>query len=272
MTHAEHSDQNTTMSSRGIALDKADGIAWLTLARPEALNALSLTMLDEIDAAISDVQGDGQTRVLVITGQGRAFCAGADLKGVSELLTKEGPAAFLTRVQGVLGHLRALPMPVVAGLNGITMAGGLELAMSADIIVAADTAKIGDGHSTFGMLPGAGGSAVLPRLVGPVLANYLLFTGEAMSAEELLRAGLIAKIYPAATFAADLRALAERIAGRSPLGLRLTKQLARAAETETVEEVLGREVDANISYAASHDIREGMAAFAERRKPRFLGR
>ena len=245
-------------------------IGWLTLARPQALNPLSIETLAEIEAVLEGFAI--VPRVLVITGKGRAFCAGADLQGVGGSLDgATGLRAFLERCQAVFARLRAAPFPIIAGLNGVTMGGGLELALSSDIVVASDAAKIGDGHANFGVIPGAGSCAILPRVVGPVIAKYLQFTGSTMSAEEMRQAGLVARVWPAADFDAELRAVAGGIAEKSPLVLGHMKRLGNAAMDQSVETVFAQELKANDVHVKSADIREGMAAFAEKRKPLFRG-
>lgn len=249
-------------------------VAWVTLNRPDALNALSVTMLAEIEALLHRLENDDDARVLVLTGAGRAFCAGADLKGVAAEAASDQPAKpFLERVQACFLKLRAFPKPVIAALNGVAMGGGLELAMCCDIIVAADDAKIADAHANVGVLPGAGGCAVLPRLIGAPFAKLMVFSGETVLAPELHRLGLIARLFPREGLADGARALAERIADKSPLGLRHMKRLIdQGLEQANVATALSMELVANASYGHSLDFAEGMAAFAERRKPVFVGR
>jgi enoyl-CoA hydratase/carnithine racemase len=249
------------------------GVTEIALARPEALNAVSFAMLGELDEALTQIELDTAVRVLVLTGRGRAFCAGADLKGIRE----DGPAdrrpsAFVARIQAMMNRIRSLPIPVIAGLNGITMAGGLELALCADIVVAAENAKIGDCHVNFGVIPGAGGAAILPRIVGPIVGKYLLFTGEAPIARDLAHSGLLAKVFPEEAFADELAALADKIAEKSPLGLKIIKKLVAEAALLPPADALQLEIEANAEYTRSEDMREGLAAFAAKRKPMFVGR
>ncbi|MHB2266309.1 enoyl-CoA hydratase/isomerase family protein [Aliihoeflea sp. 2WW] len=245
-------------------------VGWLTLSRPEALNALSSEMLLEIERILDGMSGS--VRVLVITGKGRAFCAGADLHSVGRSLDGSlDLPRFIKNCQGLFARLRALPFPVIAGINGAAMGGGLELALSADIIVASDTALIGDGHANFGVIPGAGSCAILPRIVGPVVAKYLQFTGSTMNADELRQAGLVAKVWSADDFEARLRALAASIAEKSPLALAHMKRLSNASADQSVESVLDLEMEANTVHVTSQDMREGLAAFAEKRRPVFKG-
>ncbi|WP_126227659.1 enoyl-CoA hydratase/isomerase family protein [Burkholderia ambifaria] len=256
-----------------IELRRENRVAWITLARPDALNALSPVMLDEIEHALESVAGDGETRVVVITGAGRAFCAGADLKAVgASTAGGDGPLAFLGKVHRVFDRVRRFPMPVIAAVNGLAMGGGLELAMHCDIVVAAETAKMADAHANFGVIPGCGGAALLPRLVGPAYAKFLLFSGESVPATELHRIGFIARLYAPGELAQGVQAFAERIAEKSPFGLRMTKRIvARGLEKADIEAALQLELEANEEYGKSHDMREGIAAFAERRKPQFRG-
>ncbi|WP_321886174.1 enoyl-CoA hydratase/isomerase family protein [Burkholderia cenocepacia] len=261
------------MEYTAIELRRENRVAWLTLSRPEALNALSPDMLDEIAHALETVTGDGDTRVLVVTGAGRAFCAGADLKGVGASTAEgDGPLGFLANVHRVFESVRTLPMPVIAAVNGLAMGGGLELAMHCDIVVAAESAKLADAHANFGVIPGCGGAALLPRLIGPAYARYLLFSGDSVPAAELYRIGFIAKLFAPGALVTGTQALAERIAEKSPLGLRITKRIvAEGLEQADLAGALKLELEANVEYGKSYDMNEGMAAFAQRRKPQFRG-
>ena len=261
------------MTYRLIEFAREQNVARIRFARPEALNAISSEMLSELDRALDEVERDSALRVLVLSGKGRAFCAGADLRGIGQDGSAgRTTAGFITRIQAVMNRVRNLNLPVVAGLNGTTTAGGLEFALCADIIVAAEGARIGDGHVNFGVIPGAGGAALLPRIVGPIIAKYLLFTGEALIARDLAHTGLLAKIYPDETFEAELSALAARIAEKSPLGLKIIKRLVGDASMMSASDALRLEIEANETYSTSEDMREGLVAFAEKRKPVFVGR
>jgi len=248
-------------------------IARLTLNRPKAMNALNLATLAALEAALADIAANDEIRVLVLTGTGAAFCAGADLKEVlAGAQLAPGEADFLDRANVVYGKLRSFPKPVIAALNGVTMAGGLELAMCADIVVAAEGATIADAHANFGVYPGAGGAAILPRLIPLNMAMYLLFTGKSLSATEMKACGLVCEVHPDAGFADAVLALAGHIAKKSPAALRRMKEVARASSDKSRDDALQHEQVQLRQHMRSFDMHEGLQAFAEKRAPRFQGR
>lgn len=256
-------------------LERRGAVAWITLNRPRELNAINPAMLDRLDTILDEVEADQAVRCAVITGAGRAFCAGADLAFVHAMPAAEREAAtmaFLRRASAAMSRIEALPKPVIAAVNGATVAGGLEIVLCCDLILAAESARIGDGHAKYGLLPGAGGSARLPRRVGAVRANQMFFTGDLVPAAALVAAGLVNDVVPDAELVVATERLAETIAARSPLGLRRMKELARASLEGPLDAALERELAVNAGYAGSFDRNEGLAAFAERREPVFQGR
>lgn len=247
-------------------------VAWLTLNRPDAMNALSTPLIDEIDSHVTAIEADPQVRVVVVTATGRAFCAGADLK---EVLGPDGSVsptrllAFEKRAASVMARLASLPQPVIAAVNGTTMAGGLELALHCDLVVAAAEAKIGDGHTNYGLLPGAGGASRLPRVIGPTRAKYLAFTGAMLSAEEAQAMGLVNEVVPAAELVSRAEELSAAIAQRSPSALRLFKQAIDDGLDQPLESALRLERLVTAEHLHSGDVQEGLAAFTQKRTPRF---
>ncbi len=248
-------------------------VARLTLNRPAAMNAMSLALLARLDQLLREIAADQELRVVVLTGAGTAFCAGADLKeALASGTLRPGEADFLDHARTVLNFLRDFSKPVIAALNGVTMAGGLELAMCADIIVAADSATIGDAHANFGVYPGAGGAAVLPRLIPLNQAMYLLLTGKSLTAAEMKACGLVSEVHPAGELADAALKLARQIARNSPIVLQRMKQVARASADKSRDDALLHEQVMLRQHLRSYDLNEGLRAFSEKRTPQFQGR
>lgn len=258
-----------------VLLDMRGTAAWVTLNRPHELNALNLPVMERLAGILDATEADPAVRCLVITGAGRAFCAGADLKFIHDVLPEGRDAAtmaFLRQASALMSRVEAFPKPVVAAVNGVATAGGLELVLCCDLVIAAESARLGDGHANYGLLPGAGASARLPRRVGIARAKHLFFTGDLLPAAELVAAGLVNSVVPDAELGAAVQRLAEKVAAKSPVGLRRMKELANAATEATQEEALRRELAVNDDYVRTFDRNEGLAAFNERRPPVFQGR
>ena len=261
------------MSESALLHEKRGPAAWLTLNRPDALNAIDLDMIAGYEEHLPRIEADPEIRVVVITGTGRAFCAGADLKQVMDSLEAEpGQRDFLDRLADhVLNPLRDFPKPVIAALNGITMAGGLETAMCADIVIAAADARIGDGHANFGVYPGGGGAAVLPRIVPHHVAKYLLLTGKTLSADEMKTYGSVSEVVPGEELVDTAQQLAEELAAKSPLVMRRMKEVANATLDKSRDDAIVEEMFQLRQHVRSYDMQEGLAAFADKRTPEFRG-
>ncbi|WP_082731260.1 MULTISPECIES: enoyl-CoA hydratase/isomerase family protein [unclassified Sphingomonas] len=251
-----------------VLVTEFDGGVRLTLNRPGRRNAVDEAMLDLLDQAFRAAAADPAVRVVTITGAGAAFCAGADLHHAMQA-GPEGIAAFVDRAGRVYNAIRNFPKPVVAALNGLTIAGGLELALACDIIVAVDGAMIGDGHANFGMFPGAGGAALLPTRIGYHAAMHLLCTGALVPAARMMELGLIQQIAPAADFPELLARIEHDVASKSATALAAIKRLARHASCAGDEAMLDAEYEAFAAHLDSDDFAEGLQAFAEKRAPRF---
>lgn len=263
------------MSGERLLIEREGPVAWLTLNRPDALNALDERTLEVLDGALGEIEGDEGVRCVVLTGAGRAFCAGADLKFVDAMPAEartEATMAFLRRATAVMTRLERLPKPVIAAVNGTATAGGMELVLCCDLVVAADTARFGDGHANYGLLPGAGASVRLPRKIGANRAAYLFFTGDLVPADAMAVAGLVNEVVPREELRAAAAALASRVALKSPTMLRTIKGLARAAQDLALDEGLAAELAANVAHAGTDDRAEGLAAFRDGRRPVFTGR
>lgn len=261
------------MEYKEILYERRKWATWIYLNRPEQMNSITATMLLELEEALARVEGDKDTRVLVLSGKGKAFCAGADIKDVlagSEGEMGTGPDIF-DFVPTTFNRLRHFPKPVIAALNGLTLAGGLELTLCCDLVIAAETAKLGDAHANFGAFPGAGGAAVLPRKIGLNHAKYLLFTGDFFSATDMKDYGLVNQVVPDIELETAVQALADKLAEKSPLSLRRMKEVANQCFDQSQEAALRHEMLLRIDHDKSYDFKEGFTAFIEKRKPNFKG-
>jgi len=263
------------MSDPLVRSEARDDVVWLTLNNPQSLNALSLPVLEALREAVADVRTRGGVRCVVITGAGRAFCAGGDLLAFKADVECEDKGPFLAKLryaQEVFTEIEQLPMPVIGAVNGDAIAGGLELLLCCDMIIAAESARLADGHARYGIIPGGGSTARLPRKIAPNRAAYMLLTAELLPAVTLERWGLVHQVVQDDELQPTVAALSAKMARLSPLGLGTIKQLLRASLTGTAEDAAEAELIAFAGYARSHDLAEGLAAFAEKRKPKFVGR
>lgn len=255
-----------------IIYEQRGAVAWITLNRPRELNAVNLRMLEELHDVLAAVQVNTAVRVVVVTGSGRAFCAGADLKALlGGLESAPGEPNFSDRTLAMLALLRNMPKPVIAAVNGLTIGGGLELAMCCDILIGAASARIADGHANFGVFPGGGGAAVLPRKIGLNRAKQLLFTGEIVDAAKMQAWGLLNEVVADEELLPTVSALAEQMAGKSSLVLRRMKAVANRSVDQAQEAALRDELLECQQHTRSHDFREGLAAYGEKRAPVFTG-
>ena len=258
-----------------VQLSMRDGAAWITINRPHAMNALSREAVIEIDRVVASLEDREDVRALVFTGAGNAFCAGGDLKYFKETVGSGDMnkfRAYLQLCQNMYRRVETFPRPTIAAVNGVAVAGGLELILSCDLVMAAESARIGDGHANFGIIPGGGGAIRLPRKIPMALAKRLLFTGNLFPARELLASGLINEVVADADFEAAVVKLVSQITKNSPLGLRLIKQLINDGFEQPLDTALRFEVVAWESYGRSEDIKEGLQAFQDNRKPKYTGR
>ena len=258
------------MDSEKIQIDRLDKVAVATIRNPPA-NALSPELRMEFMDKIEELAEDDQVWCLIVTGAGeKFFMAGADISGLLKLDPKSG----LERVRSTREFFSALDnfeKPVIAAINGLCLGGGLELALVCDIRIAADHVKLGVPEVNLGLIPGAGGTQRLPRAVGPGWASYLLFTGDAISAEEALRIGLVQKVVPLTSLRGAALELADKINKKGPLAVRAAKRASSRGFEEPLERGLDLENQAFADVCGTWDKNEGVSAFLEKRKPGFRG-
>jgi enoyl-CoA hydratase/carnithine racemase len=250
--------------------------ALLTLNRPDQLNAITWPAIDAFDAAVTEAMEWKDTRAILVTGSGRAFSAGGDLKAY-QVLQKDAARfpAFVDSLHATFGRLRHLRVPVIALVNGITAAGGLELLLNCDIGLAAESARIGDAHLNFGQMGGGGVLTLLPRYVGIAKATELILTGKFLTAQDAADWGLINAVVPDAALLEAGLDLAAEISRKSPLAVANAKYVLTSVWSESlaVSAGLRLERERNSLYClTSFDAPEGLAAFAEKREPNFEGR
>ncbi|HEX3335224.1 MAG TPA: AMP-binding protein [Jatrophihabitans sp.] len=255
---------------------RAGLVGVITLNRPDQLNAISWDLVAAFDAAVTELDSDEAVRAIVVTGRGRAFSAGGDLKAYQQL--QRDPTRFpqfIDDLHAAFSRLRGLRVPVIALINGVAAAGGLELLLSCDIALAAQSARIGDAHLNFGQMGGGGVLTLLPRIIGIAKAVELVMTGRFLSSAEAAECGLVARVVPDEQLFDEGMALVQSIAAKSPLAVANAKQVMNAIWSDSVSVSTGLrlERDRDALYClTSEDAPEGLAAFAEKREPVFTGR
>ncbi|CAN5484573.1 enoyl-CoA hydratase [soil metagenome] len=254
------------MSYDTLMVETRGRVGLITLHRPEALNALSVQLIDELLAAASAFDIDPGIGAIILTGSERAFAAGADIK---EMADKSYMGAYLGDFLSAFDRLSAVRTPLIAAVSGYALGGGCELAMLCDILIASETAKFGQPEINLGVIPGLGGSQRLTRAVGKALAMDLVLTGRTIGAEEALRAGIASRVVPSAQLMEEAMSVAETIASKSlPIAM-LAKEAVNAAYETTLTSGLRFERRIFHSLFATNDQKEGMAAFVENRDPHF---
>ena len=229
------------MSGQAVLFSQADVVGIITLNRPQRLNAINLDLLDDLSAHLRAATDDEDVRVVVLTGAGRAFCAGDDLKEVAEGKSDDYWKREISTIQDIQRLMMGLGKPLIAAIRGYAVGGGCEFAVGCDIRIASDTAKFGFPEVGLGFLIGSATTKLLPQIVGTGRAKELLFTGEFIDADEAYRIGLVNKVVPDDDLMDEAIALAKRIADNSPLSLRLTREAVVKAPDLTIDEVLDLE-------------------------------
>jgi len=257
-------------TSGALAVATERGVTTLTLNRPDALNALTAELRRELLSAMKAAGRDADVRAIVITGAGRAFCAGADLRGGSG--EREFRRVLTEEYNPLIAAIRALPKPVIAAVNGVAAGAGVSLALSADLVVVADDARFVPAFHRIGLVPDSGLTRTLVRTVGRHRAFEILMGERQLSATEAQAAGVVAAVVPADRLAETARELAERLASGPTLAIGLTKRLIAEAEDAGLSDSLAAEAALQEVAGRTEDHAEGVAAFTEKREPAFRGR
>ena len=247
-----------------------DGVCWISLNRPKKLNSIVPDMLDMMSKALDDAEADKTVRCVVITGVGdRAFSAGADVSFLSRLSSSEAETVISRKGHKTFMKILSLSKPVVAAVNGYALGGGCELAAACDFRIASEKAQFGQPEINLGLIPGWGGTQLLPSLIGPVRAKEMTMTGKMLSAEEALRAGLVNKVVAPDRFEDEVKTFVAALVNGPPLALAEAKRLVNMSID--LDEGLNAEAKAFGNLFSTSDLKEGFAAFKEKRKPTFKG-
>ncbi|MBI4259934.1 MAG: enoyl-CoA hydratase/isomerase family protein [Actinobacteria bacterium] len=260
------------MEHEQIVHEEDGGVAWIRLARPDRLNALTTRMSEEILDVLGSAGRDDSVRCVVVTGQGRGFCAGQDLEEFRDAGQLDVTEHLRSGYNRMIAAIVELPKPVLGAVNGVAAGAGLSLALACDLRIASDQASFLQAFIRIGLVPDSGGTWLLPRAVGLARALEMSLTGRKVGAEEALATGLVHRVVPADRFEEEARAWAADLAALPTRAVGETKRLLAAGLDGTLSDALEREAVAQAGLAASPDFAEGVAAFLDKRAPRFTGR
>ncbi|MFV0517060.1 MAG: enoyl-CoA hydratase-related protein [Aminipila sp.] len=245
-----------------------DKIAFITINRPQAMNALNVDVLNELYSAFTEVEKNDDICSAILTGEGKAFVAGADIAQMHSLDAVEGRNMMILGHK-VMNYIESIEKPVIAAVNGFALGGGCELAMACDIRIASEKAKFGQPEVNLGIIPGFGGTQRLPRLVGKSMGKYLIMTAEMVTADEARRIGLVEKIVPPEELIASAEKVAKTIMSKAPLAIAAAKTVINNGYNLDMKTASIMEIEAFTGPFASQDKTEGMGAFLEKREPNF---
>jgi len=257
-----------------IIYEKKDGVAWITLNNPERYNALDYDMRRELKISLKDAATDGNVRVVVLKGMGKAFCAGADIRAFLEwkpldvinLFKEVGTSLVLSKI------IKEMPKPVIAAVHGYCLGGGFEIAMSCDLIIATEDAVFGLPEINIGIIPGGGGTQRFTRLVGEKKAKELIFTGDRIPAKDMLKMGVVNRVVPLDKLMDAVNELIEKIKSKSPIAIAVAKEAINVAMETYLEQGLRYELQLFAPLFSTEDQKEGVRAFLEKRKPIWKGK
>jgi len=256
------------MEYEKLIVTQKQGTGWITINRPEALNALNSQMLHELETALEGFEKDKSVKVIIITGEGKAFIAGADIAEMKEMNSVEA-RAFSHMGQRVFSKIETIEKPVIAAINGFALGGGCELAMACDIRIASDKAKLGQPETGLGVIPGFGGTQRLSCLCGVAVAKELIFSGMILDAQSAEKKGLVNRVVPAEKLIEEVTSLADKIIQNSPLAVSLAKTVINKGIDSSLQTGCSYEAEVFGLCFSSSQQKEGMRAFLEKRKPQW---
>ena len=259
------------MNYSTIIYEKKERLAIITLNRPDSFNAINSQMLKDLDNLLDEIISDTSISAVILTGHKKFFAAGADIKEISQNDTPVSAHKFIQNIQGVFDKLERVPVPVIAAVSGLALGGGCEMSMACDIRIAAENAKFGQPEINIGVIPGAGGTQRLPRLVGIGRAKELLFTGDPIGAQEAYRIGLVNKIVPIESLLDEAKKMALKFIDQPGYTLKILKMAVNDGMNMDLRSATAYEARCFEQLASTKDQREGLTAFVEKRKPVYKG-
>ena len=258
------------MSYKNIILEKKENIGIITINRPKVLNALNYVTIRELLQAVADLENDKNIKIVILTGEGKAFIAGADIKQMKDMKPLEAKV-FAELGHSLSSNIENSRLPFIAAVNGYALGGGCEIMMACDICIASTNAVIGQPEINLGIHPGFGGTQRLPRIVGRIKAKELLLTGKNIKAQEAYDIGLVNKIVEPKKLMEEAESLAKQIASKSSIQIDFVKTLVNKGSLVDLNSACSLEISYFSASFATHDQKEGMTAFLEKRKPNFTG-
>jgi enoyl-CoA hydratase/carnithine racemase len=256
------------MAEPGVTVTVADRIGRITLNNPPA-NVLTRSILDQLDRLLGELEADKRLAALVLTGEGRFFCAGADIKELAQVNSAHIGSDLAGRGQALLNRIERFDKPIIAAINGPCLGGGLELAMACHMRIAAAGVTLGLPEITLGLIPGFGGTQRLPRIIGPSRAAEMILTGEAITAEQALNLGLVNRVVPATEVVKEATAVAAKVAAKGRRAVQAALRAIRTGLDSPMAEGLAREAELFGALCETADKKEGVQAFLEKRPPKF---
>ncbi|WP_066236604.1 enoyl-CoA hydratase/isomerase family protein [Anaerosporomusa subterranea] len=260
------------MQEKTVILEKCNGVATITLNRPATMNSLNRELVDEFTAILHEVQSDGDVKAVVLTGNGRAFCAGGDLSYLASLTEPAAARGFIADAGNIAAMIMNMEKPVVAMVNGVAAGAGFNLALACDIVYCAKTARFGQSFVKVGLVPDCGGMYLLPKVVGMHKAKELMFTADLIDAETALDLGVVNHVVDDALLPETVCQFAEKLANSAPIAIGLMKRVLNRSNNLDLETVLEFEADVQALCMQTADHKEGVAAFKEKRVPQFTGK